>query len=108
MKTLPALALLALAATTNADALWRKLADDIYIAPSTLTAPTVQTRRMVLKVEGVVALFEYDCEARTAAMLYVMRPGRDPYQPTNHQPMTYRAGSTHDIVTRMVCGKGMV
>lgn len=106
MKTLAALALLSVAAH-GAD-LWHSLGEGISVAPTTLTAPTITTRRVMLKVDGVVTLFEYDCAARTAAMLYVLRPGRDPYVPQNNYPQTYRADSAHGLVTRWACGRGMI
>lgn len=100
--------LLALVASVNADPLWQQLGSGIAWAPTTLTAPTTQTRRVLLNVDGVVALFEYDCTDRTAAMLYVMRPDREPYAPANNQPRTYRPDSAHGVITRTVCGRGMV
>jgi hypothetical protein len=106
MKTLAAIALLTAAA--HAGDLWHPLGQGISVAPSTLTAPTVTTRRVMLKVDEVVTLFEYDCAARTASMLYVLRPGREPYPPTNNAPQSYRADSAHGLVTRWACGRGMV
>lgn len=106
MKTLAALALIA--ASAQAADLWHPLGEGVSVAPSTLTAPTINTRRVIIKVDDVVTLFEYDCAARTAAMLYIMRPGIEPYAPANSYPQTYRADSAHGIITRWACGKGMV
>ncbi len=90
--------------------LWQSVEADISFAPTSVTVPSINTRRVLLKVGDVVALYEYDCRRQTAAMLYVMRPGREPYAAGElvRTPHTYGPDSAHGIITRTVCGKGMV
>lgn len=98
---------LALAATAQ---LWQPLAPDVSYAPTTLTAPSPGIRRVLLKIDDVVTLYEYDCSRKTAAMLYVMRPGREPYAPGENvrTPHSYRPDSVHGVLTASVCARGMI
>lgn len=89
---------------------WQPLAQDISFAPTTLTMPAPNMRRVLLRINDVVTLYEYDCRNRTAAMLYVMRPDREPYAPGGNvsTPHYYNATSVHAMVTARVCGRGML
>lgn len=100
------IAALALAAAQ----LWQPLVGGISYAPTSLTAPSPSVRRVLLKVDDVVTLYEYDCNRQTAAMLYVMRPGREPYAPGENvrTPHTYQPDSVHGVITSAVCGRGMI
>lgn len=97
------IAALALAAAS----LWQPIAPDVAYAPTTLTAPTPATRRVLLKIGKIVALYEYDCTERTAAMLYVMRPEIGSYVPERASvPHTYRSDSVHGVLAPVLCNKG--
>jgi len=100
-----------IALTLAASALaWQPLQDDISYAPTTLTMPAPNMRRVLLKIGRVVTLYEYDCRSRTAAMLYVMRPDREPYAPGGSAgtPHYYNRTSAHAMVSARVCGKEML
>jgi hypothetical protein len=101
------LAALTLAASALA---WQPLAQDISYAPTTLTMPAPNMRRVLLKIDRIVTLYEYDCRRKTAAMLYVMRPDREPYAPASNvsTPHYFSHTSVHAMVTARVCGKEML